>query len=271
MSGTGVSFGCISVINGIVNGMAAVVGIDLKTEAKFTEGGSEQIVEIIGTESTDDLLARICVRRTLENIGVDPKIGYHLTVRSEIPPSRGLKSSSSVCNAVVKAVVDNYHSDMSVIDAVHLGVECAREAKVTITGSFDDACGCEFGGLIYTDNTKDMILRQKPFGKYDVILCISDNIKIKVPHETYRAVSDRMCQIQKIAETDPMKALTLNGRLIAEVTGTSTEAMDIALDAGALAAGVSGTGPAIAIIAESGKGAEIAAKLPFKTILTETR
>lgn len=271
MSGIGVSFGCISVINGIVNGMAAVIGIGLKTEAEFAEGGSGQIVEIIGADRTDDLLARICVRRTLEHIGIDSDTEYHLTVRSEIPPSRGLKSSSSVCNTVVKAVADNYGSDMPVIDAVHLGVECAREAKVTITGSFDDACGCEFGGLIYTDNTKDEILRRESFGKYDVILCIPDNIKRKVPHEAYRAVSDRMCRIQKIAETDPLKALTLNGRLIAEVTGTSSEAIDLALDAGALAAGVSGTGPAIAVLAESGKGAGIAAKLPFKTILTETR
>ncbi len=271
MSGKGTSYGCISVINGIVNGKAAVIGINLKTEAVFSEGGSGQIIEIKGSESTDDNLARICVRHTLERIGIDTETPYHLTIQSEIPPSRGLKSSSSVCNAVVKAVADAYHYNMPVLDAVLLGVECAREAKVTITGSFDDACGCEFGGLIFTDNTKDEIVRKEPVGKYDVILCVPENIKVRVPHEAYKAVSDRMCQIQKIAETDPLKALTLNGRLIAEVTKTSTEAMDLALDAGALAAGVSGTGPAVAIVTEFGKGAEIAGKLPFKTILTETR
>ena len=106
MSGIGESHGCISVINGIVNGKAAVLGINLLTEASYTETGIEQYVKVIGSEDTDDNLVRICVRRTLERIGVDPGAGYHVMIKSQIPPSRGLKSSSSVCNAVIKAVLD---------------------------------------------------------------------------------------------------------------------------------------------------------------------
>ncbi|MCQ2079984.1 MAG: shikimate kinase, partial [archaeon] len=98
MSGIGESHGCISVLNGIVSGTGAVIGINLVTEAAYDEKGTEQFVRIIGSESTDDNLARICVRRTLERIGKDPKVNYQLTIKSEIPPSRGLKSSSSACN-----------------------------------------------------------------------------------------------------------------------------------------------------------------------------
>lgn len=41
---------------------------------------------------------------------------------------------------------------MDLIDLIHLGVKCAREAQVTVTGSFDDACGSGFGGFVMTDN-----------------------------------------------------------------------------------------------------------------------
>lgn len=270
MSGIGLSHGCISVVNGIVNGKAAVIGTVQETEAVYREADDEQIVRIIG-EETEDNLVRICVRRTLERLGIDTDIGYRLTIKSDIPPSRGLKSSSSVCNAVVKSVLDAYGSDLPALDAVLLGVECAREAKVTVTGSFDDACGCEFGGLIYTDNYKDAILRREPFGKYDVVLCTPDRTKVRVPRERYMAESAQMEAIQKIAETDPLRALTLNGALIAKITGENTDLMDRALKYGALAAGISGTGPAVAVVAESGAGRDIAAQLPCRTIVTETR
>ena len=95
MTGKGESHGCISVMNGIVSGTGAVIGIALRTRASYDEGGKTQDVRIGGSESTDDRLARICVGRTLDAIGVDPSAGYVLSIESEIPPSRGLKSSSS--------------------------------------------------------------------------------------------------------------------------------------------------------------------------------
>ena len=271
MSGIGESHGCISVINGIVNGKAAVLGINLLTEASYSEIGTEQYVKVIGSEDTDDTLVRICVRRTLERIGADPSVGYQVRIKSQIPPSRGLKSSSSVCNAVIKAVLDSHSCDMDIMDIIRLGVECAKEAKVTVTGSFDDACGCELGGLIFTENYSTTLIRREPADGYDVILCIPEYTKERVPRERYEAVTGRMEEIQKIAETDYLKAITLNGRLIAEVTGTDNSIAEKALEAGALAAGISGTGPAIAVIAKKGHGKSISDKLPCTTILTETR
>lgn len=75
MTGKGESHGCISVMNGIVSGTGAVIGIALRTRASYDEGGKTQDVRIGGSESTDDRLARICVGRTLDAIGVDPSAG----------------------------------------------------------------------------------------------------------------------------------------------------------------------------------------------------
>ncbi len=271
MTGRGVSHGCISVMNGIVSGTGAVIGIALRTEAVYSEKGKTRNVKIGGTESTDGTLAGICVRRTLERIGADPDTGYVLSIDSEIPPSRGLKSSSSVCNAVISAVLAHHGFAMDTMDMIMLGVECAKEAGVTVTGSFDDACGCELGGFIVTDNYGNKILRREPFGRYDVILCIPDRIKSRIPKERYNAVSSEMEEIKKVCRTDPVKAMTMNGRLIARVTGSGGDLMDEALAHGALAAGVSGTGPAVAVLAEPGDGKRIAAALGCRTVITETR
>ena len=271
MTGRGVSHGCISVMNGIVSGTGAVIGIALRTEAMYSEEGKTQRVEIRSTEGTDDTLARICVRRTLERIGADPDAGYVLTIDSEIPPSRGLKSSSSVCNAAVSAVLAHHGFAMDTLDMIKLGVECAKEAGVTVTGSFDDACGCELGGFIVTDNYRNEILRREPFGKCEVILCIPDHIKIRIPKERYNAVSSEMEEIKEVCRTDPIKAMTMNGRLIARVTGSGGDLIEEALAHGALAAGVSGTGPAVAALAEPGEGKRIADALGCRTVITETR
>ncbi|MCQ2070960.1 MAG: shikimate kinase [archaeon] len=271
MTGRGISHGCISVLNGIVSGTGAVIGTAMVTEAEYEETGTEQKVTIIGAEQPDDNLARICVRRALETAGKDTSVGYILVIRSDIPPSRGLKSSSSVCNAILHAVFDHHGFKIDDMELVLLGVECAKEGKVTVTGSFDDACGCEFGGYIVTNNYENKVLKQTTFGKYDVVLCTPEYTKRKVPRAEYEAVAPEMEEIKAIAETDVLKALTLNGKLIARVTGEDTGIIDKALGLGALAAGISGTGPAVAVVTESGKGKELAEKLPCNTLVTETR
>ena len=271
MIGHGTSRGCISVMNGIVNGTGAVIGISLETSADYEECGTEQKVIISGGDVIDDTLVRICVRKTLNALGIDANKPYRVTVRSEIPPSRGLKSSSSVCNAVIKSVLDLYGRKMDPMDVVLLGVECAREAKVTITGSFDDAYGCEMGGFAITDNTRDIVLRSEPFPKYDVVLCIPERTKKAVPKETYNAASPEMEEIGRTCETDILAAMTMNGRLIAKITGEDPSTIDKALSMGALAAGISGTGPAVAIIAAKGDGKRIADRMECETIIAETR
>jgi len=269
LSGTGTSYGCISVINGIVNGTGAVIGIALRTVASYSEGGTAKDVIIEG-EATDDRLARICVARTLERIGA-PDTGYQLRISSEIPPSRGLKSSSSVCNAVIKAVLCEHGEDMNTLDLIKLGVECAKEAGVTVTGSFDDACGCEIGGFVMTYNYENRILEQRSVRKDAVVLCIPDHVKNKVPKAEYEKRAAEIEQAIRMCQEDIYSAMTLNGRVIAEVTGESGDLIELAINNGALAAGVSGTGPAVGIICRHEDAQRIADAMPCETIITEVR
>ena len=268
----GTSYGAISVINAIPCGIGATMGVALQTRAQFTEWDTTEI-RIINGRDIDDRLVRLCVKRTLDAIGVSTGTPYRLTIKSQIPPSRGLKSSSSVCNAVIRSVLNSYNEHMEDIDILRLGVECAKEAGVTITGAFDDACGCYFGGLVFTDNSRNVILERQDIPDYDVVLWIPESTipKNKVPVDAYRARRSEFEDALELAHKDPLAALTTNGRLVAEIIGADTSIIDLALSNGALAAGISGTGPAISIVTEIGKGNWMAELIGGNTICTQTQ
>jgi len=271
MTGHGVSYGAISVMNAIPCGIGSTIGIDLRTEAEYepAEGISVTLTDRPGMST---MLAETCVRRTLEAIGKEEP-GYRLKIDSQIPPSRGLKSSSSVCNAVISAVLDNYGVEWDPMDVIRLGVECAKECKVTITGAFDDACGCHLGGLVVTDNTKNELILRKEIPKYDVVIVVpdSDLPKSKVPVEKYKVMENAYKWMVPMIEDAYFDVMNQNGTAIADIMQLSTEVQERAMRFGALAAGVTGTGPAIAVVVDQGAGQTLQRLLRFKTILTETR
>ena len=272
MTGRGVSYGAISVLNAIPCGFGSTIGVDLRTEAVFepTDGPIE--VKLVDRPKMSDRLVRYCVRETLAAIAENPA-GYDLMVTSQIPPSRGLKSSSSACNAVISAVLDHYGVDMDPVDVVRLGVECAIHCKVTITGAFDDACGCHLGGLVVTDNFEKKVLSRKEIEKYDVIICSPEReiTKDKVDVSAYRALAEKYLQLAHSAEADPLGVLIENGKAVAGIIGMDDSIVKRAMDLGALAGGVSGTGPAVSIVCEPGTGKAIAEQLGCETILCRVR
>ncbi len=255
MTGIGISYGAITVINAMPVGIGATIGVNLKTEARFAIEGISRMVYIKNDPSEDTKMAEICVRETYKLMRKEEPKGWTLTINSEIPVSRGLKSSSSACNAIISAVLIENKFTMNEVDMIKLGVNCAREAGVTVTGSFDDACGCQLGGLVITDNTKDKIIIQKDIEDWDVVIYVP-NEKIKkhtVPIDKLKAIAPLIETALSLAETYPCKAMTMNGHIIAETSGVDNSVADMALQYGALGAGMSGSGPAIAIILNKGR------------------
>ena len=270
MKGHGRSYGAISVMNAIPCGIGSTIGIELTTDVEFSDSDTTTIT-LVDRPDVDTKLVRTCVKRTLESIDQEP-IDYSLKVISEIPPSIGLKSSSSVCNATISAVLDALGERMEMLDIIRLGVRCARECNVTVTGSFDDACGCEYGGLVITDNKNDDIINRMRIPEYDVIICLPGSPpKEKIPKEKYTVLSDMFQAMAPSIKSDYLNVLTKNGRYIGRIIGDTSDLAESALKAGALAAGVSGTGPAIAALTEKGKGKEIADRFCSNYILTRTR
>ena len=272
MHGEGISHGAISVMNAIPCGIGSTIGIDLRTKATFDSADNVDI-ELVDRPGMSTYLVETCVKRTREHIGADVDEGYHLRVETEIPPSMGLKSSSSVCNAVVASVLDAYGKVMDKVDMVRLGVQCARECKVTITGAFDDAGGCQLGGLVVTSNAANDLLYTSEIPEYDVVICVPDRMitKDKVPVERYLEHTAEYAFMSSIVKRDYTFVLTENGRHVASIIGDTSGLADKAMKEGAVAAGITGTGPATAILAKKGDGRRIADAMDCRTILTRTR
>jgi shikimate kinase len=272
MKGVGISHGAVSVMNAIPCGVGSTIGINLRTKATFGDSDKKKII-LVGRPRTGTMLAETCVKRTMERIGQEVNDNYLLKIRTDIPPSMGLKSSSSVCNAVISAVLNAYGEKMDIIDIIKLGVECAKECKVTITGAFDDACGCGLGGLVVTNNSKNELILRKEIPVYDVVICVPNRSipKSKVPVERYRELSDKYSEMVPGIENDYLNVLTENGRCVENIIGQSSGLSEKALEAGALAAGITGTGPATAVIVERGEAKKMAETLGCKTILSRTR
>ncbi|MGE0015700.1 MAG: shikimate kinase [Candidatus Methanomethylophilaceae archaeon] len=271
---TGISWGAVSVINAMPGGVGATMGTMLTTRSDFTPHGEGRKVDIVNDPGESTLLAELCVSAAYRAAGtVEPECWY-LRTFSETPPSRGLKSSSSACNSIIAAVFAELGFVTDPLTLVKIGVDCARKAKVTRTGSFDDACGCQYGGLVMTDNKTDSIIFIEDIPKYDVVLHIPDP-KIRkdtIDLEPLRRVAEAQRKAIDLARTDPLAAMTLNGRIIAEASGLDNSVAEMSLKAGALGAGISGSGPSTAILLKRGTAGSFLRDTGLEhVIVTETR
>ena len=188
----------------------------------------------------------------MKHFRLEDEYGAYVETKSDIPIARGLKSSSAAANAVTVAVIAALGQEVDDLTVVNLGVDAALDAGVTITGAFDDACASYFGDIVITDNYNRKILKQvHPRENYPVL--------IHVPSEkVYTAKSDvkkmkligrEVKALHKLALQDEYwAAMTLNGLAYSTVLKYDTKAAIDALDAGALASGLSGTGPAVAAV-----------------------
>lgn len=272
--GKGVSWGAISVINAMPGGIGAVIGTELMTRSEFVSGGDSRIVDIISDRSEPTLLAELCVSASYEMAGLAEPEGWRLTTSSDMPPSKGLKSSSSACNAIISSVLKEIEFVTDPLTVIKLGVKCARRAKVTRTGSFDDACGCYYGGFVMTDNNTDSIMLMEDVPMYDVVIHIPER-KIRkeaLNMEPLKKAALEQRKAIELSKTDILGAMTLNGRIIAEASGLDNSVAEMAMNAGALAAGISGSGPSTAILLKYGDAKEFLKHTGLEdVIVTKTR
>jgi len=195
-------------------------------------------------EGADTKLIERCVELTLLRFG--SKSGAKVSTKSQIPIASGLKSSSAAANATVLATLDALGEKLEPMEAIKIGVQAALDAKVTITGAFDDACASMLGGFVITDNkNKELIKREER----------SSEVLILAPDKKVFSSGTNVMRSRLIGKWVEMayreavagnyeKAMTLNGFLYCAALGFSTEPMMAALELGIEGVSLSGTGPA---------------------------
>ena len=253
MKGHAIVHGAVSIVNAISTGKGAALGVSLETSAEVNlePTSKKRTFNFSSNISKDSVLAEATVNEVLSKYE-EGEFEVTVSTKSEIPEGKGLKSSSAASNAIALATLSALHKKIRDVNIVKLGVNASLKAGVTITGAFDDACASFFGGFVVTDNLAQTIAKKEPAPENLFIL-------IYIPHETmYTKNFDKkkiMPIAKKISEAynlalqgEYWKAMTLNGESHSTALGLTLLPAKAALESGALAAGLSGTGPAVAAV-----------------------
>ena len=254
-----ISYGAATVVNAIATGKGAAFGVDLWTKAEVQLTSNPRVIEgeIASDPAEKPTLIEKTVKRVLKHFGVEEKFGAKVKTWSNIPIARGLKSSSAAANAIALATVAALDKELDDLAIINLGVDGALDARVTITGAFDDACASYFGGIVITDNVKRRIVKRFEISEDLTVLFYIPEKKAY----TMNANVARMrlvAPLVKIAYREALKrnfwsALTLNGLIYSSALGYNPSIALDALMAGALAAGLCGKGPAVTVVVSNEK------------------
>lgn len=257
--------GSATIINAIATGCGSAFGIQLYVTAEVELKGSDRSVKCSSDLNIDTTLMDICVDMVLDRFkdqyGLELETGISVKTSSTLPVASGLSSSSATSNAVimatVKALMDEYELEdnsksFSDMEMLNMGIDASLKAGVTITGAFDDASASFFGGFTITNNVERKILKMDSM-KEQHILVYMPNITSPTAHSDVRRMKLIAPQVelafQEALKGNLSNAMTLNGLLYCASLGFNPKMALDAIDAGAVASGLSGTGPSFVALA----------------------
>ncbi len=253
MKGKGTAYAAGTVVNAIASMKGCAYALDLKVRVT-ADPKAEPGIEVVSDVEDDGLIAE-CVREAEKLVDRDRKPeGWRIEVDSDIPVAVGLASSSAVSNAVVEACLDAMGEEADPLDVVKAGVEASIRAGVTVTGAYDDACASFLGGLVLTlnDEMTLMDVRKLPY-PYAVVLLPGGRVETSsVDRERLSLLAPAVDVAFRAAMAgDYRTAMLINTTAYAPVLGHDLDPVLDALEVGASAAGLSGTGPAIVALCET--------------------
>jgi shikimate kinase len=239
--------GAISIVNAIATGKGSALGISLKVTAEVELQKGHGLRFITGRNG--DRLIRNIIQKTIPKETIESNM-ISIRVDSEIPIGYGLKSSSAVSNAIALACSQmSREADINDNTILEVAALSSLEAKVSLTGAYDDTTACYFGGFTVTDNYSRRLIRKDraPENLYAIIILPSNTPRGDV--RKLRNLSDIFIDAFSFAESGQYwKAMKLNGVLASAALSSSYAPVMAAMEHGALSASISGNGPSIAAV-----------------------
>ena len=240
--------GAVSLVSAIANKKGATVGISLKVEAivETSEGKG------ITIQSENKSLSSRLINKTIEKIVTKKDLEKNkitITLTSEIPTGYGLKSSSAISSAVALACAKIFKPKLTDHQILLSGVEASIESKVSITGAYDDACSCYYGGFNVTDNGKRKRIQfEKVPTNLIAVIFIPKNRK-RGNLKKLKILSPIFNNAWELAkEKKYWESMIINGLATSTILNSDPKIIVDLIEKGALGASVSGNGPSIAAI-----------------------
>lgn len=260
--GRGSAFGAVSILNATATGIGCSLAVagGVQAEWQWRAGGLQA-----ETPGADGRLAQAVWQRLRGMVAQGAMDGAIVRTEAAFPPSRGLKTSSAAAGAMVRAAYDGLGRDVDWMAVAHDAVEASLAAGVTVTGAFDDQVAVLKGGAHVTDNRLRRILHSFAVPPWHVAVWVPE---ASVPKSRIARLDASVLRpmleptVQRLAAGGGTMAdaravlpsvLTASGRVYHQFYASHGLPVDdgpvqVALGRGALGAGLSGTGPAVAAL-----------------------
>ena len=240
--------GAVSLVSAIANKKGATLGISLKVEATIETSEGKGIT----IQSENKSLSSRLINKTIEKIVSQKDLEKNkitITLTSEIPTGYGLKSSSAISSVIALACAKIFKPKLTDQQILLAGVEASIESKVSITGAYDDACSCYYGGFNVTDNGKrNRIHFEKAPSNLIAVIFIPKNRK-RGNLKKLKILSPIFNNAWELAKGKKYwESMTINGLATSSILNSDPKIIIDLIEKGALAASVSGNGPSIAAI-----------------------
>ena len=240
--------GAVSLVSAIANKKGATLGISLKVEAIIETSEGKGIT----IQSENKSLSSRLINKTIERIVSKKDLEKNkiiITLTSEIPTGYGLKSSSAISSVVALACAKIFKPKLTDQQILLAGVDASIESKVSITGAYDDACSCYYGGFNVTENAKrNRIQFEKAPSNLIAVIFIPKNRK-RGNLKKLKILSPIFNNAWELAkEKKYWESMTINGLATSSILNSDPKIIIDLIEKGALAASVSGNGPSIAAI-----------------------
>lgn len=256
--------GAISIVNAIATGKGAALGISKKVNVEMeTSYGKGVIIEVENRSISSRLINKVIEKIVTKNELSKTKLKVSLD--AEIPTGYGLKSSSAISTAVAMTCAKLFKPNMNDTEILNAGVKASIETKVSLTGAYDDACACYYGGFVVTDNYKKKLIRsEKCLNHVSAVIFIPKSRK-RGNVRKLKTLSADFEQAWNLAKkSDYWNAMNLNGIATSTILSSEPEIIHKLIENGAIGASVSGNGPSIAAIVKNNSVSKI--KKIFSTL-----
>jgi shikimate kinase len=240
--------GAISIVSAIASGKGAALGITPKVEVIMESMPGSGI----SIKSDSRSLSSRLITRTIEKIVSKKQLSetkLNLLLNSEIPTGYGLKSSSAISSVVALAAAKLFKQKIDDSKILLAGVNASIETKVSLTGAYDDACACYYGGFMVTDNYKRKIISSKkaPTNLKVVIFIPKSRKRGNIKKlKTLNTVFERAWNFAK--NEDYWNAMILNGFATSSILNSDPKLITQLVEKGAIGASISGNGPSVAVV-----------------------
>ena len=245
--GQGESNGAISILHALGLGRGCSIGIQLTTKVQMVEDA----VDI--EDDRNGLL--VAVEKCWRDRGLPIPDQFGWKVDSSIPIGQGLKSSSALSCAALRALNSCAWTGLSNSEIADIAAKSQLISNCAKTGSMDDNWASLEPGWKLVDPTlsasESIILQGGIDPNLSILVLLRGKRTVEISAEAFsqhEQIFER--SLASVMRGSILDALSSNGMAVAAATDDheALRICNLSIASGAIAAGISGSGPSIAIV-----------------------